>query len=770
MFRLSFYPIADSYLLVAATALVLLLLLAIGPRGVRLSRRQRGGLLALRAVVILLVILAMLRPTLVYTRTQKQQATLVVLVDRSRSMSVPDCLGNRTRWQTLRQALDQSADELAALAEDFEVKIYAFDAEAEQVPLGDGGRVSLPAEPTGPQTAIGATLDDLLRREAGKRLLAVILLSDGAQRAIAPRDTAPQIAAAQLKLLGTPLYTVPLGQAHGPGQAQDVAVSRLLVPESVFVKNELTVQGELRTSGFVNREITVQMLFETAPGKMEVVAEKRLRPAADGQLLPVDFQYVPETTGEFKLTLQAAEQAGELVTTNNRQSTFVRVLGGGLRVLYLEGAPRVEAKFLRRALDASPDINVDLVRIDARDPATRPGNLAERFQPGKYDVYIFGDLDSSALRRDELALLAEAVNKGAGLIMLGGFHSFGPGGYFDTPLAGVLPVVMDRFERQNFGEPVREDLHEPGPLRMQPTRLGLLHFALSLAGSRQENQSLWGRLPPLEGANRFRRLAPGALLLAEAPAADGTGRRVPLLVAHSYGNGRVMAFAGDSTWRWAMHGYQNAHRRFWRQTILWLARRDEAQQGHVWVKLAGRRFAPGQRVELTAGAQAPTGEPLADAQFELQVVLPDKSQQPLQAVREDDHIKASFRETTTPGDYEIKLSATHNGQPVGSVRARFLVFEQDLELDNAAADLATLESLAATTGAKSVAPEQLPGLIRQLAEQTAADQDHSMGSVVVLPGAGGPAGRGVVSAQALGVGLSRQEAPQPQAPGGLPGR
>lgn len=718
MFRLSFYPIGGSYLLVAGAGLILVLLLAIGPRAGRLHRLQRGGLVALRAVVILLVILAMLRPTLVYTRTEKQQATLVVLVDRSRSMSVRDCLGNRTRWQALGEALDGAAGALGRLAEDFEVRVYAFDADVEQLPFAPRSRLQLPDQPDGPQSAIGAALEDVLRREAGKRLLGVILLSDGAQRALAPRDTAPQNAAAQLKLLGTPLYTFGLGQAHGPGQAQDVAVARLLVAESVFVKNELAVQGEVRTSGFVNREITVRLLFETAPGKMEVVGQKTLRPTADGQLLPVDFQYVPELTGEFKLSLEAVEQPGELVTTNNQQSTFVNVLGGGLRVLYLAGQPRVEAKFLRRALDASPDINVELLRIEARDPATRPGNLAERFQPGKYEVYIFGDLDAAALRPGELSNLAEAVDAGAGLLMLGGFHSFGAGGYFDTPLARVLPVVMDRFERQNFDEPIRADLHEPGPLRMVPTRLGLLHFALMLAATRQENESVWAQLPPLEGANRFRALAPGALVLADAAAADGSGRRVPLLVAHSYGNGRVLAFAGDSTWRWALHGFQNAHRRFWRQTILWLARKDEAQQGQVWVKLAGRRFAPGQRVELSAGAQAPTGEALADAQFELEVVLPDKSRQPLQPVREGEQMRASFRETLNPGDYEIKVTARRGDELLGSARGRFLVFAQDLELDNAAADLATLEALAASTGGKALAPEQLPALIRQLAQNT----------------------------------------------------
>jgi len=64
----------------------------------------------------------------------------------------------------------------------------------------------------------------------------------------------------------------------------------------------------------------------------------------------------------------------------------------------------------------------------------------------------------------------------------------------------------------------------------------------------------------------------------------GGGRsRQPLLVAHNFGDGRVMAFAGDSTWRWWMQGYESAHKRFWRQIVLWLAKKDQAQEGNVWI-------------------------------------------------------------------------------------------------------------------------------------------------------------------------------------------
>jgi hypothetical protein len=388
-------------------------------------------------------------------------------------------------------------------------------------------------------------------------------------------------------------------------------------------------------------------------------------------------------------------------------STFITVLKGGLNVLYIEGTARVESKFLRRAIDASPDIKLDYLRIDARKPETKPADLAERFKPGKYDVYILGDIDSSAFTSEELGQLAAVVERGAGLMMLGGFHSFGAGGYGRTPLANVLPIGIDRLERQNFGEPLRTDLHLAGRPKMKPTQIGLTQSLMQLA-SRDRNASVWAELPPLEGANRFRALKPGAQVLAENEAQQ------PLLVAKDYGLGRVLAFAGDSTWRWWMTGYEVPHRRFWRQTILWLARKDESSEGKVSIVLDQRRFAPGARVEFTAIAHTPEGEAIPDAVFTADVLTPTKQTLPVRHRKQGDGIQGAFLEAEVPGDYVLHVSATHNGMPVGEARARFLVYEQDLELDNPAADRALLESLAAMTGGKSIAPEQLGSLLDEL--------------------------------------------------------
>jgi hypothetical protein len=298
--------------------------------------------------------------------------------------------------------------------------------------------------------------------------------------------------------------------------------------------------------------------------------------------------------------------------------------------------------------------------------------------------------------------------------VLGGFRTFGPGGYYATPLAELLPVKMDPFERLQPQDPIgaRTDLQIPGPLAMLPARpLGTRHFVMSLAPP-SENMETWQKLPPLEGANKWGSLKPTAQVLAETP--DGK----PLLAVQEAG-GRVMAFAGDSTWHWWMQGHLTEHKRFWRQAILWLAHKDDQNQGSVWIHLDQRRFAPGGHMEFTAGANSPHGEPVLNATFKTEIVLPSGARRPVNLVRQGDQMSGVFSETQASGDYTIEVTAAGDSL-LGTAKARFLVFEQDLELDNAAADPTLLGSLARVTaqaGGQLLAPEELSTLVERLKKE-----------------------------------------------------
>ncbi len=520
----SLQPILDSYSIVAILAAGLLLALWVGPTFRRLSLRRQRTLLVLRVLVILLVILVMLRPTHISTESKTQTAVLLILFDQSLSMQLPAASGSKSRWEAQLQTLRQISPLLKDLGKNLEVKVQPYDATLHPQVWTDG-QLQLPAEPEGRETDIGTSLHEAVEQEAGKRLAGVILLGDGTQTAYQP---AVEIydAARELGNRGYPLYTVTYGPAGDAAQSRDVAVENLPEQYTIFVKNELAIRGLLRVRGYVNKEIPVRLEIEDSTGTKQMVGPTPIQADQDNQQVDVNFTYVPQKPGQYKLTLKADEQPGELVTKNNELTAFLTVLEGGLRVLYLEGEPRQEQKFIRWALDTSPDIDLDFQWFPSRLRKDWPVLLGDTIQKGNYDAYILGDLDSAALGADNLKQLAGEVEKGKGLIAIGGYHSFGPGGYRTTPLADVLPIEMDRLARQDFGRPDVQRWHVPGPLQMLPTR----SHPVTMLASPADNLRAWQELKPLKGANRWAgaKDVPGIQVLAEAQGAEG---EIPLLVA-----------------------------------------------------------------------------------------------------------------------------------------------------------------------------------------------------------------------------------------------
>ena len=324
--------------------------------------------------------------------------------------------------------------------------------------------------------------------------------------------------------------------------------------------------------------------------------------------------------------------------------------------------------------------------------------------------------------------------------MLGGFHSFWAGGYQKTPLADVLPLEarpIDQLSRQDFDAKIREDLHlKPMPLPdgPGPDKTGVLMLPDARfgyeppmrLGPREQNRQAWEKLPPLEGANKFEALKPAARTLAV------TGDGKPLLVAAEPGNGRVLAFAADSTWRWWMQGFENEHKRFWRQVVLWLAKKDDTDEQKVWLKLAQRRFSPAAKIEFTCGAHDTEGQPIPGASLTATLVDAAGKRRPISLNRQGDQFVGQLRDVIEPGDYSIVVSATGEPSstaadgkakgpvPLGETKARFVIYEQDLELENAAARpelMASLAKMTAASGGEAVAPEQLPALLKRIKEQ-----------------------------------------------------
>ena len=716
----AFDPVGSAALVALVTAALAAVLFWFAPDRSRLPAARRRWLVAVRLGAFLALLACLLRPTIVALRTSRQQATVIVLADVSESMTVVDGAGGRSRWDEMAATLAAAGPVARAMVTsgDFEIALWRFDREAAAVtgtpedPLALGVWERLPS--TG-ETAIGSALDDAMRAAAGRSVAGVIVLSDGAQQAYPPRDAPPQTAARRIGDAAVPLWSVTFGQQLGGGQGRDAAVVSLSAAETVYLKNTLEVSGRVRLEGFGERDIAVKLLAENEAGLLEEASRVLVRGSQRGGDEPVRLTWTPRAIGERKLVLAIEPQEGEVVVTNNELTTFVDVVDGGLRVLYLEGAPRVEQRYLRRTLAASPDIQVRFESIDSTTPGRRawPVDLS-RALAADANVYLVGDLDAAALRPEDLRVLLTRVGSGAGIAFLGGFHAFEAGGWAGTPLAPLLPFESDQLARQPFDQPVRPGNHLPGPVRMLPDpRFGAVSILRQGAGPK-ESLAVWQALPPLDGANVLGRLTPTTKPLAIT--ADGR----PLLVAREYGDGRVAAFAADSTWRWAMQGAAEQHRRFWRQFVLWLAKQEEDEADRVWMRIAQRRIAPGGTLTFDAGVTGADGAPAADVSFQAVVVSPGGVSRPVRVTRRGEGFSGSIAEFEEPGDWKLVVEASRAGQLLATRNARFTVFRQDLELANPRANPLLMRQLAEVTGGGVRSPEEVPKLFEEIASRPAA--------------------------------------------------
>ncbi len=480
----------------------------------QLDRQRRRWLTILRAALVFLIVLAMLQPSRVSTNKRVQTSTLVVLLDASRSMTVSDAASGITRWQAMIDTLQQAMPQLRDMGEKFNFELLAFS-----------DTVVAAADRRGAAAAAGKT-----RRWADRhRFLPGGNAQTSVWKASGGSDPDERWSPAGLLAQGR---TPAGGKRAGPAGCSPLhnSVRPFTGPNSVpgcrhrqpsrsiyglRQKRIAELRAGVRIQGYVGQSVPVRLKVEDPEGDLEELGPLQLEAGRDSQQITAEFTYIPQQPGQYKLTLVADEQPGEMVVGNNQLSAFLNVLEGGIRVLLLTSSVlHQEQRLLRRTLDESPDIQLDFQAIDVRTQDQWPLDLDSDLKLQQYDVFIVGDLDAGALTADNWNQLAKLVENGKGLMMFGGYHSYGPGGYRETALRDVLPIEMGQFERQQLDPtaPVRTDLHLPGPIRMLPTG----DDAITHLAPGDENPATWKSLQPLIGANRLGRVKDQAKVIAAA--------------------------------------------------------------------------------------------------------------------------------------------------------------------------------------------------------------------------------------------------------------
>jgi uncharacterized membrane protein len=672
-------------------------------RGVRgASYRRVLLLIGIRIAALIVACLAVLRPSLAYRDELHLPSTLLIAADASESMTIQDQHNSQSRWDYLRRLLHDSEPLLQRLQEELNIEVVTYRF------AGDVDSFDPEGKANGKRTDFGELLHSLYERHSNARILrGLLVLSDGADNG----TRYPALAlATKWRMLPCPIHTFAFGQTTTRPLQRDIAFTAIKPdPSPVAIKGKLTVQGSVDAPGFENTTVHIRLFVNDVemPGARDF---KLLKTMGNEVELVCD---APAAPGEIKVTLKIDPIRGEMTQANNEISTFVTVTKEGISVLYVEGKYRAwEPKFIRYALSQERSIRLfEAVRLNDEPPQPGEGDLFQ-FDRQHYDVIILGDISARRLSagnpRVLSAIYQQVFEKGAGLLMLGGYESFGNSDWANTDISKLLPVELD----------ATGQVDQPVP--MVPTYQGLRHYVLRLAENEADNTRLWNRLPKLDGMTRLGKVKPGAIVLARS---DSGEKGDPVLVGQMFfGNGRTLAFAGDTTWRWCRseEGIR-AHARFWQQVVLWLAKRDEAD-GNLLVLPDTRRLAAGGKLGFGVRLRGKGGVdiPEQDAHFEVTVIDPQKNETKVPTAREHGSERGTFWKTDVPGEYVVIARGWGkdvDGKPLENLtpaKARFVVYQDEAEMARQAADHDFLTKLANAGGGKLHQAENLRQFLQAL--------------------------------------------------------
>ena len=722
-------PIFGSYLLVVAAAIGLSFILYFVRESGRVSRRQSIVLWLLRLLMCLIILLVLLRPGITFTRQTTPRGTVAVMMDVSASMQLPSGDGKATRWELEKEIWQSLVDARASFGPDASLVPFVYDSTLR--PLGDGkagplgvGAVKLPDRPEGFATDIGGPLNQLLSAPLDSPLSAVIWMGDGAQTK-SPSGGDPQQIARRLAQIDVPLFVIGIGPRSDSENSQDISVEEVPEQLDVYTKNQLNVRGMLRCRGVANKELFVKLLL-IQPGKApREISVDRVRPTKSDQALPFLLPLVVELEpGAYELTVKAEPVDNEAVRENNESTVFLNVRGGGARILYIEGEPRLERNFIVRAMSESKDMQMDSQLIYKPPKQPWPVDLSRKLSDGVYDCFVLGDLDYKAIDVVGAKAIADQVKRGAGLVTLGGFSAYGAGGWNDSPLREILPVDMSGQRRQGIksDSPIEIQNHLPGPIQVVPIGIS----EILQIDTPDKNKETWGLLKPLPAANRWAgvKRSPGTILLAESQ------RKEPLIVSGLADQGRVVSIAFDTTYLWTRQGKSNEHKAFWRKIIYWCLRREAVEEG-MQMSMPQRRLLLQQESELKLewnGGSAMTEIPknirlnlwkLADRNSTTGELDQDLGEVQLQR-RDGESMRAQFKGAKQGGRFEWRAKVAGSKGQLLDAKLPFVVIDQSAESMQPMPDwqlLSQMAKLNASAGGTLVAPEQSDEIVRQILDR-----------------------------------------------------
>jgi uncharacterized membrane protein len=631
------------------------------------------------------------RPVLNVERVRDRENVLAIAIDASASMAQVSGTDGDAERSRLQEAIGAfRAEALEPLSKTFELRLFSFSDRVSSLTSLDA------VPPPGPQTRIGDSVASIVQQAASLPLAGVVLISDGAENA----DTLSEDKLAQLASYGVPIHTVGVGPEI---VRNDVELERLDVPSHAPQSATVTADIGIRHEGV---EATRVRVYDR--DTLIATREIKLEPNAHSTQLSLDLPSGAPGARELRFVLDEAE--GERNVINNRRTRILDVPAERRNVLYVEGEPRWEFKFLRRAAISDRALRLASVVRTTPNKYYRQGvRSADELREGfprtaeelfAYDALVIGSYEASNLTAEQHRLLTEFIDRrGGSVLMLAGRFGLSAGAWQNTALAQMLPVRLPADSNSGFVQRTA---------RVSLTSYGADSPITRLDADERRNSQRWRDLPHLADYQNLGRLKPGAIVLLDAASERG---RTPLLAWQHYGRGATYVLGTASTLRWQMHlpPQDQSHETFWRQLLHALVSQSPAR---VTVSSDKPTYDDERRVQLAAEIRNARFEPMNDAQVEL-TVAPERGAAftlAMQPSGQNDGRYLATIDAATSGVYRASIVARQGEQEVGRAVTHVIRNDGIAEQFATHQHRAVLERIAQMTGGRYWTLDELPGL------------------------------------------------------------
>lgn len=588
--------------------------------------KRKVALAILRACILLVVALLLFRPRVVIDRTMKTRSVVAIWVDNSLAMSLRDPYRNApmrkyiktVSWRSAAPAnrrprptrFDVACDTLMQgrgtwlkkLAKSQRIALFTGSDHARLI--GTAARLSglkpliaslRKQSPHGLQTNVAGVMRDISAQLQGRPISAVVMLSDG--RSTTGFRLHQTIFKARRDAIR--FYPVPIGQAHTPF---NVAINHVQAPDNAFVKDPIPVHALIHVNGASGpTRVDVRLYQEMHGQRGKLLAQKHVVVPAKTHVVPVTMMYREKKPQRLRMMMEAKPLPAELTRRDNTVSNIsTQVLKAQIRILYVEGYPRWEYRYLKNEYIREKTVKVSCLLLSADDSFAQEGTIPIRRFPDtpkeldNYDVVLIGDVNPNYFSAVQDKMLLHFVSrKGGGFGMIAG-PLYAPNAYRNTPLAPLIPVIPDRQSAP---------LLPPAPNKpfvMKLTAAGVQSPLFEFFNSAKKNAWQMAHMPPFYWYKPVLGLRPSAEVLATHPTATVNGMRMPLIVTGHYGEGRTFYSGIDDTWRWRFYRGEPLYQSYWLQVARLLYRQRALGRGRrIYLTADQTHVTLGQPVHFT---------------------------------------------------------------------------------------------------------------------------------------------------------------------------